>query len=152
MSLLPDSKSLRRGRYSESQRVYLITSVTDGRQPYFAPLLPARTLVQQLMECEQAGYAVTLAYVVMPDHFHWLMQLGDRGSLSSVVQRVKSCTTRKLRSAGHVCEWQQGFHDHAVRREEDLKGLARYIVANPLRAGLVKNARDYPHWDCIWLP
>jgi len=104
------------------------------------------------MECEQAGYAKTQAFVVMPDHFHWLMQLGERESLSSVVQRVKSCTTRTLRSEGYACVWQQSFHDHAVRQEEDVKRLARYVVANPLRAGLVKRVADYSHWDCIWLP
>lgn len=48
--------------------------------------------------------------------------------------------------------WQAGFHDHAVRREEDLAGIARYIVANPLRAGLVDAIGDYPLWDALWLP
>ena len=35
--------------------------------------------------------------------------------------------------------------------DEDLVAVARYIVANPVRAGLVKNVRDYPHWDAVWL-
>ena len=38
-----------------------------------------------------------------------------------------------------------------VRRDEDLRGLARYIVANPLRAQLVQRIGDYPHWDAMWL-
>jgi putative transposase len=29
--------------------------------------------------------------------------------------------------------------------------VARYIVANPLRAGLVNRVEDYSHWDSIWL-
>jgi hypothetical protein len=33
----------------------------------------------------------------------------------------------------------------------DLQSVARYIVANPLRAGLVKHLGDYPLWDAIWL-
>ena len=131
--------------------MYLITSVTVDRQPCFASLLPARVLIQQFMRCQNAGLATTQAFVVMPDHFHWLMQLGEREALSSVVQRVKSCTARHLRTDGYGCEWQKGFHDHAVRREEDLKQLARYVVANPLRGGLVGSIRDYPHWDCVWL-
>jgi putative transposase len=32
-----------------------------------------------------------------------------------------------------------------------LRNLARYVVANPLRAGLVDSIRDYPHWDAVWL-
>jgi len=47
--------------------------------------------------------------------------------------------------------WQRGFHDHAVRREEDLQALARYVVANPVRAGLVQRTGLYPHWDAIWV-
>lgn len=152
MHLPPNSKDLRKGRLSEAQRIYLITVATRSRYSYFESLLPARYLVRELMECAEAGYAFTLAHVVMPDHFHWLMQLGERESLSAVVQRVKSCTTRKVRAAGYACEWQQSFHDHAVRKEEDLENLARYVVANPIRAGLVNSVSVYPHWDCVWLP
>jgi REP element-mobilizing transposase RayT len=47
--------------------------------------------------------------------------------------------------------WQRGFYDYAIRQDEDLKKLARYIVANPLRAGLVESIGDYPHWDAKWL-
>ena len=47
--------------------------------------------------------------------------------------------------------WQRGYHDRALRRDEDLKAAARYIVMNPLRAGLVKRPGDYPLWDAVWL-
>ncbi|MBB5859537.1 hypothetical protein GGR69_001194 [Xanthomonas arboricola] len=30
--------------------------------------------------------------------------------------------------------------------------MARYLIANPLRAGLVARVGDYPFWDAIWLP
>ena len=42
-------------------------------------------------------------------------------------------------------------HDRALRRDEDLLAVARYIVANPLRAGLVRRVGDYPLWDAVWL-
>ncbi|MGH8412134.1 MAG: REP-associated tyrosine transposase, partial [Pseudomonas sp.] len=38
-----------------------------------------------------------------------------------------------------------------IRRDEDLPAVARYIVANPLRAGLVEKIGDYPLWDAVWL-
>ena len=47
--------------------------------------------------------------------------------------------------------WQTGFHDHALRREEDLAATARYLIANPLRAGLVQRVGDYPFWDAVWV-
>ena len=89
----------------------------------------------------------------MPDHVHWLVQLRDETSLSKVVQTTKSATARRLnrhlKRRGKI--WQYGFHDHAIRKEEEIKDVARYIVANPLRAGLVSNVRDYPFWDAIWI-
>ena len=47
--------------------------------------------------------------------------------------------------------WQKGFHDRAVRQEDDLPAIARYVVANPVRAGLVTKTGTYPHWDAIWV-
>ena len=88
----------------------------------------------------------------MPDHFHWLVEL-QSGSLDKVMGRTKSLSARAInRMTDRVGRrWQKGFHDHALRREEDLKSLARYVVANPLRAGLVKQVGDYPLWDAVWL-
>jgi hypothetical protein len=67
--------------------------------------------------------------------------------LSQVVGGVKGNVAHRL---GRRL-WQDGFHDRAVRRDEDIVAIARYIVANPLRAGLVERLADYPHWDAIWL-
>jgi hypothetical protein len=47
--------------------------------------------------------------------------------------------------------WQTGYHDHALRREEDIVQVSRYVVANPLRAGLVELLGDYPLWDAAFL-
>ena len=89
----------------------------------------------------------------MPDHVHWLIQLTGLIRLSAVIQLVKSVSAHNLNKLsnrkGPV--WQDGFHDHAVRRDEDVRGVARYVVANPVRAGLVESVGDYPHWDAIWL-
>jgi hypothetical protein len=38
-----------------------------------------------------------------------------------------------------------------LRQDEDVARVARYVVANPLRAGLVKRIGDYPLWDAAWL-
>ena len=143
----PHSCDLRSGRHSEPGRIYLITTVTQQRIPWFRDLRKARRVVMCLREAERRGLAETLAYVLMPDHLHWLMRLDGAQYLSHVVKGVKSASAHQ---AGQRL-WQSGFHDHAVRREEDLVKLARYVVANPLRAGLVSRFGDYPHWDAVWL-
>ena len=146
MNSQPQSHALRRGRHSEPGRYYLITATTKHRQPVFRDLYAARTLINLFRETSLRNQAQTWTYVVMPDHFHWPMQLED-GNLGSTVGRVKRLASA---SAGRSL-WQDGFHDRAARREDDLKAIARYIIANPVRAGLVDSVVDYPHWDAVWL-
>mgnify|MGYP001033723248 FL=1 len=143
----PHGKNLRRGRVSLTGQVYHITTVTLGREPVFSELRNARFLINTLRQAQVRDEASTLAFVVMPDHLHWLMQLGEGQSLSRVVRAVKVVASHRLGKG----IWQKGFHDHALRSDEDLAGVARYIVANPLRAGLVEHLGDYPHWDAVWL-
>lgn len=102
---------------------------------------------------QQAGHAQTLAFVVMPDHFHWLLLLSGSRSLSGCVNTVKSFSSRRInqRLSRHGPVWQTGFYDRAIRRDDDLLQVARYIIANPLRAGIVASVREYPLWDAKWL-
>ncbi len=143
----PHGKDLRRGRVSLPGQIYHITTVTLGRAHVFSELRNARLLINSLHQTQIRDEASTLAFVVMPDHLHWLMQLGEGQSLPRVVSAVKAVTSHKLGKG----IWQKGFHDHALRSDEDLVDVARYIVANPLRAGLVEHLGDYPHWDAVWL-
>jgi hypothetical protein len=45
----------------------------------------------------------------------------------------------------------EGFYDHALRKEEDIRVVAEYIINNPVRAGLVKEWRDYPFSWHRWM-
>ncbi|GGO80143.1 hypothetical protein GCM10011348_16190 [Marinobacterium nitratireducens] len=97
--------------------------------------------------------AATLCFVVMPDHLHWLLQLKQGAELSATVRLMKVIATRRIRSEnpGAMPVWQRGFYDRQLRQEDDLVAMARYVVANPLRAGLVRSVRNYGLWDAIWL-
>jgi len=145
--------SLRRGRHSLHHQVYCITTVTRGRHPLFTDITAARLLVRELRHLHEPGDVISLAWVVMPDHLHWLIQLNDRWSLSTVVKTLKAHSARAINR--HLCQhgslWQRAYYDRAARKDADVRQIARYIVANPLRAGLVRNIDDYPHWDCSWM-
>ncbi len=141
------------GRFSERNRIYHVTTCTRNREPLFSSLVLGRRVVQAIM-CEEArGDVSTLAFVVMPDHLHWLVRLESDMELSDSVRVVKSHSSRNInRLLG--CKrkiWQRGFYDRAVRKEEDLLGIARYILANPLRAGIARSVRDYSLWDAVWI-
>lgn len=148
----PHGRDLRKGRWSEPGQIYLITTVTDRRRPVFRNFWCARLLVRELRGSDTLDWSSTWAFVVMPDHLHWLVELRE-AELSRLVLRVKSRSAieinRFLGRSGRM--WQKGFHDHALREEEDLRAVARYVVANPVRAGLVQTVRDYPHWDARWV-
>lgn len=137
---------LRKSRVSRPGTAYHITAVTQNRLPHFASLYNGRKVVQQLMALQDQGMAQTLCYVLMPDHLHWLMVL-QNGTLPDVVRLLKG---RSARAIGQTI-WQANYYDHAVRQEDDLHKMARYIVANPLRAKLVCQIGAYSLWDAVWL-
>ena len=146
------TRSLRRGCYSARNQIYHITTTTYDRAPLFSSFALGRVVVDSLRREEALRRCDTLCFVVMPDHLHWLMQLAQ-ASLSTCVNSVKACSARRinrLRSKNGPV-WQKGFHDRALRRDEDIVAIARYIVANPLRAGLVEKVGDYPLWYSKWV-
>ena len=89
----------------------------------------------------------------MPEHLHWLFQLGAGLSLSDVVRTLKARSAHRINKTlvrqGAV--WQKAFHDHAIRREEDLRNHGHYWVTNPLRRGIVTEIGCYPLWDAVWI-
>ena len=145
--------ALRHGRVSEPGRLYLLTAVTHKRQAIFRDWHLARLLIVEMRRLHDTDAVESLAWVVMPDHFHWLVRLGPM-PVSRLMQNVKSRSAIAINkctdSAGGKV-WQKGFHDHALRSDQELQDVARYVVANPLRAGLVKRIGDYSLWDAIWL-
>lgn len=155
----PHARALRKGRVSLPNQAYVLTTVVARRQPVFADLMAGRLLVQCLRRQHEVGLVESLAFVVMPDHLHWLVVLQPGSDLSAVMRRVKGESARRLGAylwadkerhrIGGI--WQDGFHDRALRREEDLQQVSRYLVANPLRAGLVASIGDYPLWDAKWV-
>ncbi|UZR28748.1 transposase [Methylococcus mesophilus] len=84
----PHSRDLRRGRFSETGRPYLVTTVTYERTPRFVAFDVYRCAAQELRNADVRDDARTLAWVLMPDHLHWLFEL-QAVSLSTVVGRLK---------------------------------------------------------------
>ena len=148
----PGYRSLRKGRYSQENGIYFITIVTRNRITWFKEFRFAQRMCRMMDGPESLRDAHALCWIVMPDHVHLLLQL-KQSSLSKTLNQFKSRTARLMnREIGRSGPfWAEGFHDHALRREEDVRDLARYIIANPLRAGLSKRYGDYPFWNAIWL-
>jgi REP element-mobilizing transposase RayT len=89
------------------------------------------------------------AYCLMPNHVHLLLD-GPQESISKAMQRANGRYAQWLNHTygmrGHVFEGR--FWSEAIESEQHLLELARYIVNNPVRAGIVKHASEWP-WSSI---
>jgi putative transposase len=133
-------------------QIYLLTTTTRLRRRVFADTVSARAVSRVIHAASTWGIAQLLAWVLMPDHWHGLLQLGDE-SLGRVMNRFKANASRVLHASGEMegSPWERSFHDHALRCGEDVRKVARYIVANPIRSGLADNVLGYPYWNAVWL-
>jgi len=146
-------RALRKARISLPGQIYLLSVVCEGRRRCFEEWESASAVCGVLDTPSNWLDAQALCWVLMPDHWHALIQPGARVPLPDLMQRINSLSARATNSASgrHGRVWQPAYHDHALRKDEDVLACARYIVANPLRAGLVTRLHDYPYWDANWL-
>lgn len=83
----------------------------------------------------------------MPDHAHLLVEgLAADSDLRRFVRIAKqrSAYEYSKKTSGDQL-WQEGFHDRILRKEDDVRAVARYVIENPVRAGLVSSPGDYQH-------
>ncbi|NOR36460.1 MAG: IS200/IS605 family transposase [Woeseiaceae bacterium] len=118
----------------------------------FLCIEPALIVMEEVRLQEGGGDCTSLALVVMPDHIYWLVQLGAGRSLQQIMNSLKGRSAYRinLERSGRQQVWQAGFHDHAIRREEDLESAARYLIQNPVRTGLVERLDQYPFWESVY--
>ena len=105
---------------------------------------------QALLEClKWIGFAL-YAGCMMPDHVHLLLAPSGSGeTISDIVSALKRRQTFRVNEAlGIWLHWQRSFYDHVLRCTErsndEYEAICWYIRNNPVRAGLVTMASDYP--------
>jgi putative transposase len=103
-------------------------------------------LIEQIRQHSRShGFAVH-AYCVMPDHLHALVfGLGLSSDLLTFVTSLKQKAAYEFYGRFHRILWQKKFYDHILRAKESPERVAAYIWMNPIRKGLCKDVRDYPH-------
>ncbi len=86
------------------------------------------------------------AWVIMPNHVHLIVQTLAGFDLGSAIQGWKTFSARKinqvLRRRGAV--WQREYWDRFIRNEQHYQRAMAYVRENPVRAGLVSRAEDWP--------
>jgi putative transposase len=106
----------------------------------------ARYVIDQFLRLAEEEKFEVIAYCVMPDHFHSLPEgFSDDSDLRRLVHRWKTRTGHWWRDSVERGKlWQEGYFDRVLRPSDQEAAVVRYIVANPVRAGLVENVVDYP--------
>jgi putative transposase len=145
------SHRLRIGRHSAVGRIYVLTTRCTQQTRWFQHQKASDIVVAELRQMDRSCCTRTLAWVVMPDHVHWMFELRSH-TLAYVAKRFKSSTALALNRLncrqGKV--WQPGFFDHALRADAALLRHARYIVGNPIRAGITEHIGEYKYAWCRW--
>ena len=143
-------RQLRKGRHSLPGNYYALTFATLNREPILANANVANIIFQCFDWLEIKQRLTWHCIMVMPDHVHTVVQLGHKQPLSNVMKSLKNFTARQINALlgrqGQL--WQEAYHDHGIRRDESLNAIIRYCYENPVRRGLVQEAKDYPYWQC----
>ena len=101
------------------------------------------TLLQIRQAATKQRFAL-LAYCFMPDHVHLLVEATDDASdLRRFVSEAKQHSGFAYGRTHHERLLQDGYYDRVLRQSEDARWVARYLLANPVRAGLVESPREY---------
>lgn len=100
---------------------------------------------QALFHFDEKRYRL-LVWVVMPNHVHVIIETFSGYLLGDVVHSWKSFTAKEanklLKRRGRF--WQKEYYDRFIRDEKHFDNAVFYIHNNPVKAGLVKRAEDYP--------
>ena len=81
----------------------------------------------------------------MPDHLHLVVEGTERSAdLVKFVTGFKQRTSYAHGRAARTRLWQDGFYDRVLRKDEATSAAVLYVLANPVRAGLVRSILDWP--------
>jgi putative transposase len=127
------------------QHRYSLTFCTHARRALFTTRERVDLVLGQILRSahEQAGEI--LVYCFMPDHLHLLIEMHRESSdgLRFILRAKQFSGYHYQQKFGHRL-WQRYGFERVLRNEEDTLEVARYILANPVRAGLVTCAEEYP--------
>ncbi len=100
-----------------------------------------------------------ISYCIMPNHVHLLIDLFNipqpiplkdgqhYSALSHAMKLLKGRTGHACRKliGGSGAFWQHESYDHVVRNQREFENIISYILNNPVKAGLVKDWKEWPY-------
>jgi putative transposase len=125
--------------------LYHLTSRGDRREDIYLDDADREVFLEVLAEvCDRFRW-VCHAYCLMSNHYHLLIETRE-STLAKGMRQLNGVFTqrsnRRHHRVGHV--FQGRYKAILVQKETYLLELARYVVLNPVRAGMVRSVRDWP--------
>ncbi|MHB0998366.1 MAG: REP-associated tyrosine transposase [Armatimonadota bacterium] len=149
----PQRKQIRLDRdcYETEGIIYHIIIRTAGARKLFHEPTVAADIFNGIMTGKIAQESDLYAVCLMPNHVHLLLGI-KHVNLIDLIKGWKAFTTNHLHQSGINGDiWQRSFYDHAMRYEENLLATAKYILENPVRAGVVPESSAYPYTWHKWM-
>jgi len=143
-SLKKAEKLLRKGRLSIPHARYFVTCCTEGRGKTLTDPNAGEPIRFAWRSLHKEDSIQLLCATIMPDHVHFLFQLGSRLRLGQVVGKLKSMTRDSLDTL--ELTWQDNYHDHRLRADKAAESFSRYIFLNPYRSQLITENETWPWW------
>src|SRR5437773_2945782 len=126
--------------------IYHALNRGNNRAAVFAREADFRAFLRALGQTQLRYPFQLYGYCLMTNHFHLLLQPEAGQSISRILQSLTVAHTwryhRAHASVGHV--WQGRFKSPVIQDDDHLLVVLRYVEANPLRAGMVRDLKDYP--------
>jgi len=129
---------------------YHVINRGNGRSEIFHKPGDYEAFVDLIERAKARHELRVFAFCIMPNHFHMILQPSTTTVLSEFMQWLMTSHVRRYHShyggSGHI--WQGRFKSFPIQRDEHLVAVLRYVLQNPVRAGLTKSAREWK-WSSV---
>lgn len=115
-----------------------VTTNTTYRKPVFENPAYASEAIDRLYRIQNLHSFFIFAFVIMPDHCHFLLNVPEPYTISRLMNTYKTGLTFDI---GIGAFWQPRFD---VRVPDSGHKTMQYIHENPVKAGLASSIREYP--------
>ena len=123
---------------------YLLTICTAFRSRVFESSTVVDAILCELRKCVKQFEFALIVYCFMPDHLHVLLTAqSERSDLRECARRFKQVSAFYYKKSSGKALWQPGYHERILRDDEATETVVRYILANPIRAGLTGRLGEY---------
>jgi putative transposase len=139
-------------RWSRTDLTFSLTlRIAEKKSKALADPRLADAVMEEILAAECSGFYRLIAFVVMPDHIHIL--LNPERPPSVVARRIQSGSGRKINwLRGRLGErfWGERFYSHCIHEREQVVEFVAKIESNPVRAGLVPSAERW-FWSSAYV-